>query len=667
MMDKFRFKEWYHSKIIFFVGLFFLLLTVNPWISYSNVHFFDLLFVLTYLLFGASSGYYINDFYDKEKDLKVGKVNFSSKHSLKTSIGILILLKCVLWFNWILLSGNAIVGVLIGFQIMLFYLYAIPKIRLKEHPILGVVTDATYALFVPFSIIYLTVFKEDFNLSLYLLGGAWTFIVGIRGILQHQVEDEVNDLQSETTSTVTHFGLRSVLIVNKIILPIVEFILLSVFLYLTNPAIGIFYYCYLVYISIRQQLYKQIKNKPYIKPRLNILSYYFEEFYNKWLIASVLIVLSVTVSCTYLIFLMLFAILFFNILKSFEIDFNFLNQKMLKPIYYLLFGVLSYLVNNFLYYLFLMFHIDLKERAKLKENNATYFEENTEDEHTQGESTQKIRSSEKILSKIIEANVHGLWIGGKLSNLELLTISSFINNGYIFHLWTYEQIETSLPKEVKLEDANEIIDQSKVFRYQNNSQFNGGQGSVAGFSDIFRYKLLYEKGGWWVDMDVSCLKPFDVKTDYFFRSHHQLKLVGNVMKAPVKSELMKLCYEEAVLSITADNTDWHKPINILVSNVEKLNLAHCIYSNISNSDEFEKLEKYYFGNEIPPNHWRFIHWCNEVIRGFKLNKNQYFYNSYYAQLLQKNELVANLNKEGIINNDNKFRREIILCNLLQAL
>src|SRR6185312_16640543 len=35
-----------------------------------------------------------------------------------------------------------------------------------------------------------------------------------------------------------------------------------------------------------------------------------------------------------------------------------------------------------------------------------------------------------------------------------------------------------------------------------------GNGSLAGFSNFFRYKLLLENGGWWVDMDTVCLRPF---------------------------------------------------------------------------------------------------------------------------------------------------------------
>jgi len=37
----------------------------------------------------------------------------------------------------------------------------------------------------------------------------------------------------------------------------------------------------------------------------------------------------------------------------------------------------------------------------------------------------------------------------------------------------------------------------------------GVRGSLACFSDFFRYKLLAQEGGWWFDTDVVCLAPSD--------------------------------------------------------------------------------------------------------------------------------------------------------------
>jgi hypothetical protein len=50
-------------------------------------------------------------------------------------------------------------------------------------------------------------------------------------------------------------------------------------------------------------------------------------------------------------------------------------------------------------------------------------------------------------------------------------------------------------------DATTILPRERVFVHR----AGAGQGSVAAFSDLFRYELLYREGGWWVDLDVFCL------------------------------------------------------------------------------------------------------------------------------------------------------------------
>jgi hypothetical protein len=105
--------------------------------------------------------------------------------------------------------------------------------------------------------------------------------------------------------------------------------------------------------------------------------------------------------------------------------------------------------------------------------------------------------------------VHGLWIGETLGKMELLTLRSFVRYGHEFHLWLYDDIATPLPAGVVVQDASEIIPRKAVFqRAETDFETGVGKGSYgAPFSDLFRYKLLYEKGGYWADMDVTCLRP----------------------------------------------------------------------------------------------------------------------------------------------------------------
>lgn len=229
--------------------------------------------------------------------------------------------------------------------------------------------------------------------------------------------------------------------------------------------------------------------------------------------------------------------------------------------------------------------------------------------------------------------VNGLWIGSELSSMELLTINSFLAHGHRFRLWLYDEMGHDLPPGVEVMDANAIIPSERVFHYRNTDQFGHGKGSVSGFSDIFRYKLLYDHGGWWVDMDVTCLQPLQAESPYYFRSHHSLMLVGNVLKCPKGSEVMLRSYDEANGRIDENNTDWHGPINILVGNVKELGLQHHIIDGHSMQDHWNQVKKHVFTHRKPDKNWWFIHWMNEEWRLRQMDKEDFMIASTYGQLL----------------------------------
>lgn len=237
-------------------------------------------------------------------------------------------------------------------------------------------------------------------------------------------------------------------------------------------------------------------------------------------------------------------------------------------------------------------------------------------------------------------NVHSLWIGSKLSKLELLTIHSFINQGHHFNLWVYGPINIEEREGLFIRDANEILNEGYIFSYKHSNTFGHGKGSYAGFSDIFRYKLLYKLGGWWVDMDIYCLKAFDFSSPYFFRSHHELLMVGNVMKCPPKSDLMLHCYQEAVLAVNEENTNWHLPIQILVDQVIQLKLEHYIVEDVSNHDKWEQTKKYIYKNPKIPKQWYFIHWQNEEWRNRGLDKNIPRIISCLGKAMQEHQILS---------------------------
>jgi Glycosyltransferase sugar-binding region containing DXD motif/Alpha 1,4-glycosyltransferase conserved region len=106
--------------------------------------------------------------------------------------------------------------------------------------------------------------------------------------------------------------------------------------------------------------------------------------------------------------------------------------------------------------------------------------------------------------------IQSLWIGARLSTLERLSIQSFVDHGHQYHLYTYQELP-DLPAGAMLRDANEIFPASEIFQYPDRK-------SYAAFANVFRYKLLFERGGVWADADVVCLRPFDLVDEYVFAS-----------------------------------------------------------------------------------------------------------------------------------------------------
>ncbi|MBI1247230.1 hypothetical protein GC197_05220 [bacterium] len=95
--------------------------------------------------------------------------------------------------------------------------------------------------------------------------------------------------------------------------------------------------------------------------------------------------------------------------------------------------------------------------------------------------------------------IQTLWIGDRLTRLERLCLASFVYHGHPVDLYVYDEI-AGVPDGVTLMDANEIVPQEQVFTY-----FGG---SYAGFADLFRWKMLYDRGGCWIDADMLCIRPF---------------------------------------------------------------------------------------------------------------------------------------------------------------
>ncbi len=221
--------------------------------------------------------------------------------------------------------------------------------------------------------------------------------------------------------------------------------------------------------------------------------------------------------------------------------------------------------------------------------------------------------------------VHGMWVGNHLSRLELLTLHSFAHFGHEFHLWAYEDLaKFDLPPAVQLRDAGEIIPRERIFAKSRQDPETGvGRGSFsAPFSDLFRYKLLQKTGGIWVDMDVTCLRPFDFPGEYVFRAH-RIGIVGTILKCPAGSPLIRRVYNETLRSVTPES-DYLLPNRILTKHVEALRQKTHIIDNISNPDSWLEYVRPMIEDFVEvPKEWYAVHWINEMWRTLQLENGKY--------------------------------------------
>jgi len=200
--------------------------------------------------------------------------------------------------------------------------------------------------------------------------------------------------------------------------------------------------------------------------------------------------------------------------------------------------------------------------------------------------------------------IASLWVGDKLTRLEKLSIQSFLNLGYEFHLFTYNFVN-GVPENTIIKDANEIMPHEEIFELSS---------SFLPFSDIWRYKMLYEKGGYWVDLDMIAVRPFNFGHDeYVISSERTIKqgafksildYVPNIgiLKAPIHSPFYLELYNKC------------RDFNNTNQNHDKLKYMR-IFRKMVKKYKYEKYIK-------PPNYFCPINWWNAKEAFLSLNEGE---------------------------------------------
>jgi hypothetical protein len=95
---------------------------------------------------------------------------------------------------------------------------------------------------------------------------------------------------------------------------------------------------------------------------------------------------------------------------------------------------------------------------------------------------------------------------GPISSYEITSINSFVRHGFNVNLWTYSKNpKWNMFSGIEIKDANQILPIKMLTQLNQNLQ----KSNYSSFSNLFRYRLLEEYGGWWFDTDCICMKNVD--------------------------------------------------------------------------------------------------------------------------------------------------------------
>ena len=237
------------------------------------------------------------------------------------------------------------------------------------------------------------------------------------------------------------------------------------------------------------------------------------------------------------------------------------------------------------------------------------------------------------MNKIIQ----GLWVGPELSVMERLSIASFRQNGHEYHLYVYDEPK-NVPSGTVIADANQILPASSIFQYKQRP-------SYAGFSNFFRYKLLLERGGWWVDTDTICLKEFDFPDEYVFSSEiarGSEVINSGIIKAPAGSDVMSYAWGICETKNPEDLVWGETGPRLMAEAVRKCSLEkfvqpHQVFCPIGYAEWHKLLES---EPESPFDERSYaIHLWNEMWRASGQDKNAEYDESCIYELLKRRYLL----------------------------
>lgn len=222
--------------------------------------------ISTMLIFFVASigiggfGHLVNDLFDVDQDLASGAESLIADRQTFKVVRKFIVVILLAWLPWFWLPTNPMILSLLTMEFLLCICYSMPPIRLKDRGAFGLIADSLYSYTISNAVALLVFAKLAYIKLPSWFAGLWifwSFTVGLRQILGHQIEDLSRDRIAGIRTFVTIHGWnQSVEILEKLLFPVelCSFIVLLLLLSTYSQFIAPGLFLYTVFLILKQNL-----------------------------------------------------------------------------------------------------------------------------------------------------------------------------------------------------------------------------------------------------------------------------------------------------------------------------------------------------------------------------------------------------------------------------
>jgi hypothetical protein len=162
----------------------------------------------------------------------------------------------------------------------------------------------------------------------------------------------------------------------------------------------------------------------------------------------------------------------------------------------------------------------------------------------------------------VTADCVTLWVGDALGPVERACLKSMLRQGHSVALYAYLQPQ-GVPAGVELRDASDVLPETAIVRHRS--------GSVALFSDLFRYELQRRGLGTWIDTDMYLVGRLDMERPYLFgkqvvtrsrpwRPRQRQSINGSVLRIPQDSPMLPPLLAQFERADIPEWVPWHRAV-----------------------------------------------------------------------------------------------------------